>query len=73
MKEPDCDDNWCALKESIVWNGPGKYGEVLTTGGKISILNIPEDPFYSKETQAQDETLEELWNSRWDEHSLKYN
>jgi len=60
MKEPDCDDNWCALKESIVWNGPGKYGEVLTTGGKISILNIPEDPFYSKETQAQDETLEEL-------------
>jgi hypothetical protein len=30
MKEPDCEDEWCMLKDSVKWSGPGVEGEVLT-------------------------------------------
>jgi hypothetical protein len=26
MIEPDCDDDWCGLKDSIKWSGPGEDG-----------------------------------------------
>lgn len=40
MKEPTCEDNWCALQNSVKWFGPAKYGEVLTTGGITFPLHI---------------------------------
>lgn len=50
MKEPTCEDNWCALKNSVKWFGPAKYAEVVTTGGKYPLhispsekLNVPEN------------------------------
>ena len=30
MKEPDCEHEWCMLKDSVRWSGPGVEGEVLT-------------------------------------------
>ena len=30
--EPKCQDSWCALKESVKWNGPAKEGVVITAG-----------------------------------------
>lgn len=34
MLEPDCRDYWCHLLNTVKWEGPGEYGQVLTTGGK---------------------------------------
>jgi hypothetical protein len=31
MKEPDCPDEWCGLKDAVKWQGGGIEGEVLTT------------------------------------------
>lgn len=40
--EPQCPDEWCALKESNVVKGPGPdFGAVLTAHGKIQKLNLP--------------------------------
>jgi len=33
FKETTCENNWCALKNSVKWRGPAKFGEVLTAGG----------------------------------------
>eukprot|EP00521_Asterionellopsis_glacialis_P011113 CAMPEP_0195310056 /NCGR_PEP_ID=MMETSP0707-20130614/39054_1 /TAXON_ID=33640 /ORGANISM="Asterionellopsis glacialis, Strain CCMP134" /LENGTH=343 /DNA_ID=CAMNT_0040374365 /DNA_START=44 /DNA_END=1075 /DNA_ORIENTATION=- len=32
MHEPECEGNWCLLEDSVKWEGPGEYGQVLTTG-----------------------------------------
>jgi len=40
LKEPTCEDNWCALKESVKWYGPATYREVLTAGGVKFPLHI---------------------------------
>mmetsp|Transcript_30016 Transcript_30016/g.34877 ORF Transcript_30016/g.34877 Transcript_30016/m.34877 type:complete len:350 (+) Transcript_30016:77-1126(+) len=34
MKEPDCENVWCALKDSVKWRGPAIDGVVITTGWK---------------------------------------
>lgn len=44
MKEPDCEDVWCNLKDTVKWRGPAIAGEVITTGWT---------PFHLK--SAQDE------------------
>ena len=42
--EPDCPDEWCALKDSKVTRGPApSYGKVLTANGKITSLNLSKD------------------------------
>jgi hypothetical protein len=55
-KEPKCHDEWCALQESVVIQGPGPgYGQVLTTNGIVRELELPEeDP---SDTSA-DQTIE---------------
>ena len=30
--EPNCEDNWCALKDSVKWHGPAKEGVVISAG-----------------------------------------
>ena len=32
MKEPACENQWCGLKDSVKWNGPGIEGGVITLG-----------------------------------------
>jgi len=34
MKEPECENVWCGLNNSVKWQGPGIAGEVITTGSK---------------------------------------
>ncbi len=34
MKEPECEDVWCGLKNTVKWFGPAEEGEVITTGWK---------------------------------------
>jgi hypothetical protein len=48
LKEPTCKDNWCALRDSVKWYGPAKYGEILTTGGKITPFHVEHDIDSSK-------------------------
>jgi len=50
MKEPQCQDSWCGLKNTIQWFGPSPgYGKVLTGGGKIEVLsNIPPEESFEK-------------------------
>jgi hypothetical protein len=43
MFEPDCDFSWCNFKRAKHVAGPGKYGQVLTTGGKTYSLNLEGD------------------------------
>eukprot|EP00816_Leptocylindrus_hargravesii_P012975 CAMPEP_0196803248 /NCGR_PEP_ID=MMETSP1362-20130617/2616_1 /TAXON_ID=163516 /ORGANISM="Leptocylindrus danicus, Strain CCMP1856" /LENGTH=376 /DNA_ID=CAMNT_0042174705 /DNA_START=45 /DNA_END=1175 /DNA_ORIENTATION=+ len=31
MKEPDCEDKWCAMRNTIKWYGPAKKNKVITT------------------------------------------
>jgi len=26
MKHPECEDDWCLIKDSLKWSGPGKPG-----------------------------------------------
>lgn len=32
MKEPECENQWCGLKDTVKWYGPAIEGEVITTG-----------------------------------------
>jgi hypothetical protein len=32
MKEPECENVWCGLKNTVKWNGPAIQGEIITTG-----------------------------------------
>lgn len=44
VKEPDCEDAWCNLKDSIKLSGPAEaYGKVLSTGGEITELVLPSE------------------------------
>jgi len=52
VREPECKDDWCALKDTVVSKGPAPgYGKVMSAGGIISELeNIPtEDEFETDE------------------------
>jgi len=45
VREPECKDDWCALKDTVVSEGPAPgYGKVMSAGGVISELeNIPQE------------------------------
>ncbi|MGK3733692.1 MAG: hypothetical protein ACI8RD_005958 [Bacillariaceae sp.] len=43
MMNPECSDNWCNLKTAKKVHGPGEYGVVLTSNGKISSLHLDID------------------------------
>lgn len=30
IKEPECEHNWCALKDSVKWHGPAIEGQVIS-------------------------------------------
>lgn len=32
MREPECPDFWCGVKDTVKWNGPAKDGIVISTG-----------------------------------------
>jgi len=32
LREPECENNWCELKNAVKWRGPAEYDYVLTTG-----------------------------------------
>jgi len=34
MKEPDCENVWCSLKNTVKWRGPAIDGEVISAGWK---------------------------------------
>ncbi len=41
LKEPSCPHNWCAMSNSVVWNGPAAaYGVVQSAHGR-NILEVP--------------------------------
>uniref|UniRef100_A0A7S1FSS2 Uncharacterized protein n=1 Tax=Corethron hystrix TaxID=216773 RepID=A0A7S1FSS2_9STRA len=42
IKEPECENLWCALRDSVKWSGPSEMGSVLTTGGKRTPIQVPE-------------------------------
>jgi hypothetical protein len=42
MKEPECENVWCALKDSVKWYGPGIEGVTITTGYDRSTLSQEE-------------------------------
>lgn len=33
LREPECDDNWCALADAVQWEGPAELDYVITSGG----------------------------------------
>merc|ERR1711971_1006888 len=38
MKEPECENVWCGLENSVKWYGPAIEGEIITTGWKNSTV-----------------------------------
>lgn len=56
IMEPGCEHEWCALKDTVQWYGPGPgYGKVMSAGGAITELeNIP-----SEESFLPDSTIPE--------------
>jgi hypothetical protein len=57
MKEPLCEHEWCRLKDSLKWYGPGPdYGKVLSGDGDITDLLLtstisPEESFEKVEDE----------------------
>jgi len=48
MKEPECEDVWCAAKNTVKLQGPAPgFGKVLSSGGVVTELNL--ENFYSDE------------------------
>lgn len=49
LKEPDCADYWCNMKDALHWEGPGEYGMVLTGRAKKYSLGL--DPIEDEEAE----------------------
>jgi len=41
LTEPECEDGWCALKNTVKWKGPAIPGTVISTGIKYSTSGTP--------------------------------
>eukprot|EP00555_Chaetoceros_dichaeta_P009130 CAMPEP_0198254866 /NCGR_PEP_ID=MMETSP1447-20131203/5115_1 /TAXON_ID=420782 /ORGANISM="Chaetoceros dichaeta, Strain CCMP1751" /LENGTH=385 /DNA_ID=CAMNT_0043941089 /DNA_START=40 /DNA_END=1197 /DNA_ORIENTATION=- len=57
VMEPGCENEWCALKDTVPWYGPGPgYGKVMSAGGVVTELeNIPsEESFYPDYTAPEE-------------------
>jgi len=57
VKEPNCKNNWCALEDSVKYSGPGKFGEVLTTGGITFPLPIPPEEHHKARQPPEGDEL----------------
>jgi hypothetical protein len=51
--EPECPDYWCNLQNAVQWEGPGTYGQVLTTGGKRFALFDDSDEVEESESSIE--------------------
>mmetsp|Transcript_22073 Transcript_22073/g.44265 ORF Transcript_22073/g.44265 Transcript_22073/m.44265 type:complete len:369 (-) Transcript_22073:440-1546(-) len=53
VKEPECKDEWCLLREGVEWNGPAPgYGKVLSAGGVVTELkDIPNEEDFAPEEE----------------------
>lgn len=62
VKEPQCEHEWCRLKDAKKWYGPGpEYGQVLSGDGKIVLFDdIPVEESFNHEVNKVDILLEEL-------------
>ena len=62
VKEPDCENAWCGLKDTIKWNGPAPgYGKVLSGNGIITALDpIPAEDSFGENQDEVIETEDEL-------------
>lgn len=66
MQEPSCPHEWCSLKNSKKWSGPGKEGILMTPGGE-------ELPFHPKPIPCIDKhELCSEWIS-WDSNECESN
>jgi len=57
IMELGCENEWCALKDTVPWYGPGPgYGKVMSAGGVVTELeNIPsEESFYPDYTAPEE-------------------
>ena len=52
LKEPDCEHDWCRLKGSIKWSGPGERGYWIDP-------NQQKHPFHPQEVTADEDPVEE--------------
>jgi hypothetical protein len=54
LKETTCTNNWCALKDSVKWNGPARQGAVLTTCGSYLPLNAQQGKYRIQHDEKND-------------------
>jgi len=56
MKEPECEDSWCGLKDTLKWFGPAPgYGKVLSGLGAVeSLEEIPPEESFEKTAHNDD-------------------
>lgn len=40
--EPDCEDTWCTLNETITWDVRGQFGKIVSGDGVVRDLNFDE-------------------------------
>jgi len=57
VNEPGCEDEWCALKDTVSTYGPGPgYGKVMSAGGVVTELeNIPSEESFDPDHIAPEE------------------
>lgn len=40
IKEPECENDWCALKNTVKYYGPFEENKIMTTGGYTRELKL---------------------------------
>jgi len=38
LREPECEDNWCELQNSVKWKGPAEFDYIITTDRKYKLF-----------------------------------
>jgi hypothetical protein len=70
MKEPSCAHNWCAMSNSVVWNGPAEaYGVVQSAHGRAVLEIPPEDELLDLQSDLEGK-LSHLHTDLKDEEEL---
>lgn len=61
--EPECEHEWCALRESLKWHGPAPgYGKVLSGDGKVTnLMNIPSERSFDRKKSMNPGTSAEVY------------
>ena len=57
LKEPECEDKWCLAKDAVKWNGPAKFGKVISTNhpeGEDFTYKKSDTELYHEETVNSD-------------------